>query len=115
GPGEAPLGLRACVLDAPRKLLLLVGCEERHLGDVAEVDAEELAAAGGGIRLVLVAGQLDGIALEKRFERLAAIQHIERVGLRLTHPRRRPSAAHARTRSGRPAPPPPLPPPPPPP
>src|SRR5262249_60495173 len=109
GLGAASLGLCVSLLDAPRKLLLLVGCEERHLGDVAEVDAEELAAAGGGIRLVLVAGQLEGIALEKRFERLAAIQQIERVGLRLTHPRRRPSAAHARTPAGRPAPPPPVP------
>ena len=48
GLDQLPLGIGVALLHPPRELLLLLRGEQRHLGDVAEIEAQQLAAARRG-------------------------------------------------------------------
>ena len=80
--GQAALGGGLARLDTPGKLLLLVGREERDLGDVAEIEGEKLAAPGGGLGLFLVPGQLGRVPRQECLEGLARVVEVYEVGAR---------------------------------
>jgi len=80
--GQPALGGSIACLDTPGKLLLLVGREERNLGDVTKVEGEKLAAPGGSLGLFLCPASSAGSRVRKRLEGLTRVVEVYEIGAR---------------------------------